>query len=138
MVRSYLITGIIALGLGIGIGVYLGWIQFPAEYRNSHMCQLDMKYQEEYTLMVARGYREDGDVEKSIERLQALQISDISACDDGRSYKINNIPEWVRYLTEQYISNAADRDDITDLVALYAAYGELPPVMESFRPVDNP
>jgi hypothetical protein len=138
MVRSYFITGIIALALGIGIGVYLGWVQFPTEYRNSHMCQLDISYQEEYTLMVARGYRKDGDVEKSIERLQALRVTDIPACDDGRPYQINNIPDWVRYLTEQYISDAADRRDISDLVALYAAYGELPDIMESFRPVDNP
>ncbi len=138
MVRSYFITGVIALALGIGIGIYLGWVQFPIEYRNSHMCQLDISYQEEYTLMVARGYREDGDVEKSIERLQPLRTNNITACDDGRPFKINNIPEWVKYLTEQYISDSADLQDIRDLVALYGAYDNLTPIMENYRTVDNP
>lgn len=133
--RSYVFTGIIALLLGIGIGVYLGWAQFPVEYRNSHMCQLDQEYQENYTLMVARGYRQDGDINKAIERLRPLRIeNNLEACNDERTYKIDNVLDWVQYLTEKYISEGANPEEIRDLVALAEGFDRVTPVMESFRP----
>lgn len=131
--RNYLITGIIAIALGIGLGVYIGWIQYPVEYRNSYMCQLSDNYQEEYTLMIARGYREDGDLNKALDRLQPLRAVGVPECDDGRSYQIDNIPEWVQVLTERYISQGADPALIRDLVALAEGFGRLTPIMESFR-----
>ncbi len=84
--RNYLLTGLITIALGIGLGVYIGWVQYPVEYRNSYMCQLSDGYQEEYTLMVARGYREDGDLNKALDRLQPLRAVGVPECDDGRSY----------------------------------------------------
>lgn len=131
--RNTIFTGIIAFVLGLGIGVYLGWVQFPVEYRNSQLCQLDPEYQEEYTLMVARGYRTDNDLEKALERLRPLRIADSSACDDSRAYKIDNLPDWVQYLTERYISEGANPSDIRDLVALAEGFDRLTPIMESFR-----
>jgi hypothetical protein len=133
--RSYLLTGIITLALGLGIGIYLGWVQFPIEYANSHMCQLDMSYQENYTLMVARGYRQDGDIDRAIARLRPLRVENAAACDDGRAYAIDNIPDWVQYVTEQYISEGANPSQIRDLVALAEGLDRLTPIMESFRPI---
>jgi hypothetical protein len=133
VVRNYIITAGIALVLGVGLGLYLGWVQFPVEYRNSHLCQLSPNYQEEYTLMVARGYRKDGDLEKALERLRPLRVGDVVACDDGRAYKIDNIPDWVQYLTERYISEGAEPAKIRDLVALAEGFDRLTPIMESFR-----
>ena len=132
--RNYLLTGMITIALGIGLGVYIGWVQYPVEYRNSYMCQLSDSYQEEYTLMLARGYREDGDLNKALDRLQPLRAEGVPECDDGRSYKIDNIPEWVQVLTERYISQGADPVLIQDLVALAEGFGRLTPIMESFRP----
>ncbi len=132
--RSYIFTGAIAMVLGTGIGLYLGWIQFPIEYRNSHMCQLAERYQENYTLMVARGYRLDGNLTKAIDRLRPLRIENASTCDDGQVYPIDNIPDWVQYLTEQQISEGANPDTIRDLVALAEGFDRLTPVMESFLP----
>lgn len=131
--RNYLLTGIITIALGIGLGLYIGWVQYPVEYRNSYMCQLSDSYQEEYTLMVARGYREDGDLNKALDRLQPLRAVSVPECDDGRSYQIDNIPEWVQVLTERYISQGADPALIRDLVALAEGFGRLTPIMESFR-----
>ncbi|MBI5931170.1 MAG: hypothetical protein HY862_17805 [Chloroflexi bacterium] len=131
--RNYLFTGIITIALGLGLGLYIGWVQYPVEYRNSYMCQLSDQYQEDYTLMVARGYREDGDLNKALDRLQPLRAVGIAECDDGRSYQIDNIPEWVQVLTERYISQGADPSLIRDLVALAEGFGRLTPIMESFR-----
>jgi hypothetical protein len=119
--------------LGLGIGIYLGWVQFPVEYQNSYMCQLAGQYQENYTLMVARGYREDQNLELALERLRPLRVDDIAACKDGRDYEIDNIPEWVQIVTEQHISEGADPEAIRDLVALAEGFDRLTPIMESFR-----
>lgn len=131
--RNLLLTGAITFFIGLALGFYLGWVQFPVEYRNSHMCQLDENYQENYTLMVARGYGVDGDLQKAIERLRPLRVEGIPECDDGRAYKVDSIPDWVQTVTERYINAGADTRDIRDLVSLSADLGRLTPVMESFR-----
>lgn len=131
--RTYIITGIITFAIGLGLGFYTGWVQFPVEYRNSHMCQLSPEYQEEYTLMVARGYAEDGNLQAAIDRLRPLRVEGKLECDDGRAYSIDNIPDWVQRLTEQKINQGANPDDIRTLVSLAEAMGRLSPVMESFR-----
>jgi hypothetical protein len=138
--RNYIITGITMLGIGLAIGFYIGWVQYPVEYRNSYLCQLAPEYQENYTLMIARGYRVDNDAQKAIERLRPLRVEGTAECDDGRDYSIDNIPDWVQYLTEQYISEGANPEQIRDLVALAEAFDRLTPVMESFRtsPSTNP
>ncbi|NDJ84806.1 MAG: hypothetical protein GYB66_02870 [Chloroflexi bacterium] len=136
--RTYVMTGIVALALGIGLGLYLGWIQFPVEYEDSRMCQLDEQYQEDYTLMVARGYQVDGNLDAAIARLRPLRVAEVEACNDSRPYKINNIPDWVEYLAEQYISEGRDPVQIRDLVALAAGFERVTPAMESFLPQNSP
>ena len=131
--RNYIITGVISLLIGLGLGFYIGWVQFPVEYRNSHLCQLADHYREDYTLMVARGYREDGDINKALERLRPLRSEGKPECENSRAYQIDNVSEWVQRLTEQYISEGANQTDIQDLVALAEGFGRVTPVMESFR-----
>ena len=131
--RTYIITGLITFAIGLGLGFYTGWVQFPVEYRNSHMCQLSPEYQEEYTLMVARGYEEDNNLQAAVDRLRPLRVEGKLECDDGRAYSIDNIPDWVQRLTEQKINQGANPDDIRTLVSLAEAMGRLTPVMESFR-----
>lgn len=136
--RSYILTGVLTVLSGMGIALYITWVQFPVEYRNSHMCQLAPGYQEEYTLMVARGYRLDGDRDKALERLRLLRVENEPACNDGRAYAIDNIPDWVAELTERRISQGANPAEIQDLVVLAAALGRLTPIMEGFLPATSP
>ena len=131
--RTYIVTGLITFAIGLGLGFYTGWVQFPVEYRNSHMCQLSPEYQEEYTLMVARGFEEDGNLQAAVDRLRPLRVEGKLECDDGRAYSVDNIPDWVQRLTEQKINQGANPDDIRTLVSLAEAMGRLTPVMESFR-----
>lgn len=114
----FAITLIVTFPIGVGLGLYIGWVQAPVEYRNSQMCQLSEAHQENYTIMVARGYRLDKDLNKAVQRLRPLRVENQSVCDDGRPYKIDNIPDWVQVLTERTISNGANQDDICDLANL--------------------
>jgi hypothetical protein len=110
--------------LGISLGVYLGWEQFPVEYQNSSMCQLASDYQEEYTLMVARGFRAEQDRDKALNRLLPLRAANADSCLRDRTItQIDNIPAWVQEVTERYRTRGADLADICDLAALSAAFG---------------
>ena len=68
--------------------------------------------------MVAEGYLVDGDALGAVERLRVLGMS--------------NVPLYVQEVTETYISNSRDLNDIQKLVALAAGLGRLTPVMEPY------
>lgn len=123
MMRFFL-SLIVGLLIGVGFGLYLGWVQFPVEYVNSPFTRLDPKYHDEYTVMVAAGYLYDRDVQAAIERLRRLGVG--------------NIPEYVQGVTERYISNSRSITDIRYLVALSEALGRLTPPMEPYRQLSVP
>jgi hypothetical protein len=111
-----IVLGIIA---GAISGLLIGWVVFPTEYINSPMADLGTRYQEDYVLMIASGYLVDSDVNGAIERLRVLGVE--------------NVPAYIQELTERYITNSRDVNDIRRLVALAEGLGRLTPPMESFR-----
>ncbi len=111
-----IVLGIIA---GAISGLLIGWVLFPTEYINSPMVDLGTRYKEDYVLMIAYGYLVDGDVNGAIERLRVLGVE--------------NVPAYIQELTERYITNSRDVNDIRRLVALAEGLGRLTPPMESFR-----
>lgn len=123
MIR-FLLSALVGLGLGVALGLYLGWEQFPVEYVDSNLRDLAPVYQEAYTLMIAAGYMEDGDPIAAVERLSRLGV--------------DNVPQYVQTVTERYISNSRSLDDIRLLVTLSEGLGRLTPIMEPFRLVNVP
>ena len=113
------ISTVIGILLGLGIGLYVGWVAVPLEYTDSPLSDLNPRYQETYTLMVAEGYLSDGDIEGALRRLSALGV--------------DNVPLYVQELTERYITTSRDVNDIRILVALSAGLGRLTPPMENFQ-----
>ena len=117
-----LLAGIV---LGLSTGIFLGWVSFPVEYKNSAMSALAPRYQEEYTVMVAEGYQYDPDVNAALERLRPL----------GRE----NAIAYVIDLTERYISQSNIRA-IPIMVALVEAIigpENLPSIMQLYRPTPS-
>lgn len=113
------ISTVIGIVFGLALGAYIGWGLAPVEYVNSPMSDLAPRYREEYTVMVAAGYLVDHDVDAAIRRLSVLAV--------------DNAPLYVQELTERYISNSRDVEDIRKLVALAEGLGRLTPPMENFR-----
>lgn len=122
--RRFLLSLILGLGLGAGVGVLLGWGPFAVVYVNGPASALAQQYRDEYTVMVAAGYRADNDALSAIERLQIL----------GE----DNVPLYVQEVTERYISNSRDINDIYHLVALSEGLGRLTEIMMPFRQVTTP
>ena len=109
------------LGILVGtiVGLYFGWIQFPADLRSSEISQLAQRYRDEYTVMIAAGYAVDGDLPGTMDRLSLLDVADI--------------PTALRGATERIISTSArSLQDIRLLVRLANDLGQLTPAMEPF------
>jgi uncharacterized membrane protein YedE/YeeE len=119
----FLASVLIGLVLGTALGLYLGWVQFPVEYVNSSADKLAQEYKDEYTVMVAAGFLEYGDVNNAVDRLRVLGVE--------------NVPAYVQEITERYITNSRDVDDIQRLVALSDGLGRLTPIMEPYRLVNR-
>jgi hypothetical protein len=120
----FVISLIVGLGVGLGIGLYLGWIQLPVQFVDSPAASLGQRYKDEYTVMVAAGYLADGDLGGAVDRLRILGVG--------------NIPAYVQEITERYISNSRNVDDIRYLVAFSENLGRLTPLMEPYRLVVTP
>ncbi|GIL11611.1 MAG: hypothetical protein DWB42_09255 [Chloroflexi bacterium] len=115
----FLVSLIIGLVVGLGIGLYLGWVRFPVEFVNSPASSLSQRYKDDFIVMVASGYLKDGDLGGAVERLRLLGVA--------------NIPAFVQEVTERYISNSQNADDISVLVALSESLGRLTPIMQPYR-----
>lgn len=102
----------------------IGWVLFPAQAVGTPASALAPRYQDEYTVMVAAGYRVDGDINAAIRRLSILGV--------------DNVPLYVQEVTERYITTSRNIDDIRNLVALSEGLGRLTPIMEDYRPVSLP
>jgi hypothetical protein len=120
----FVISLIIGLVLGALIGLYLGWVQFPVQFVNSPASSLSERAKNDYMVMVAAGYLKDGDLGGAVERLRLLGVP--------------NIPAYVQQVTENYISNSQDVNDISYLVALSEAMGRMTPIMQPYRRVSVP
>jgi hypothetical protein len=120
----FLFSLVIGLAIGAGVGLYLGWVQFPVEFVNSPASSLAERYQDDYIVMVSGGYLTDGDLAGAVERLQILSAA--------------NIPALVQETAEKYISDSRSVEDIRKLVALAEAMGHLTPIMDPYSRVIVP
>lgn len=123
MIR-FLVSLILGIGIGIGAGLVLGWGVFPREYSEGTLPELARQHTDEYTVMIAAGYVADGDIQGALERLNLLGV--------------DNSPAHVQEVTERYITNSRDIEDIRLLVALSEGFGRLTPIMEPYRQVELP
>ncbi|MBI5669572.1 MAG: hypothetical protein HZC41_16340 [Chloroflexi bacterium] len=120
----FLVSLLIGLAVGVVVGLYLGWVQFPVEFVDSPASSLAERYKDDYIVMVASGYLKDGDLGGAVERLRILGVP--------------NIPAYVQEVTERYISNSQNADDISVLVALSESLGRLTPIMLPYRKIAAP
>lgn len=120
----FIISLVIGLVIGTGVGLYLGWVQFPVEYVNSPASALSQRYKDEYTVLVAGGYLADRDVTGAIQRLRVLGVE--------------NVPDYVQQITERFITNSRDVNEIRYLVALAEGLGRTSSLFEPYRILSQP
>lgn len=116
--RRFFLSLIFGLLIGGAVGLYFGWVQFPVEYVDSPMEDLEQRARDDYTVMIAAGYQVDKDGLGAVERLGRLGV--------------DNVPEYVQSVTERFITNSREINDIRLLVNLANGLGRLTPIMEPF------
>ena len=72
MSSSKIVMVVIALSLGIALGLAYGWVIEPVEYTDVTPNILREDYRVDYVLMVAESYQNDLDAEEANQRLAAL------------------------------------------------------------------
>ncbi len=67
--------------MGLGLGLYLGWVAWPTEFTDAAPQILQEQYRKDYALMIATTYALDGDL-RSAER----RVNSLAGEGNGRSY----------------------------------------------------
>lgn len=63
---------VVGLGIGAGLGLYLGWVAWPTEYTDADPSILQEDYRRDYVLMVAAAYEMDGNLAAAAQRINDL------------------------------------------------------------------
>ncbi|MEW5870414.1 MAG: hypothetical protein AB1894_14155 [Chloroflexota bacterium] len=63
---------LIAILVGIGLGLLYGWVISPVEYVNTTPDTLRIDFKTDYVLMVAEAYQSDGNLPLAVRRLALL------------------------------------------------------------------
>lgn len=120
--RPFLII-IIGLALGIGLGLYLGWVAWPTEFTDANPAILQETYRRDYVRLIAAAYTAD-------ENLTAAQQRVASLGEDGR--------DLVLAVTLDTILQGGDDGEIRQLVRLAADLGLSSPAMAPYLPEAAP
>ena len=115
VIRSLLL----GLLLGTAVGLFFGWVQFPAGGHSSALSDLAQTWRDEYVVMIAAGYAFDADIAGAAQRL-----SRFDAALSG--------PELRQTIDRIITTSARDLDDIYLLVALARDLGQLTATMRPF------
>lgn len=120
MSRSALLTLLLALMLGLGAGLYLGWVALPTQYTDTSPASLRPALKEEAVLMIATLYTQEQDVERARARLARLGLTSPAA--------------EVAASARRALAAGAPEADLRRLGALAAAFGPLPADLEPYAP----
>jgi hypothetical protein len=120
MSRGAAITLLVTFALGLGLGLYVGWVALPVEYVNTAPASLREPAKDEAVLMIATAYAGDQDLETARARLAELGYTDPG-------------PE-VAATAGRFLAGAAPETDLRRLATLVAAFGPVPPELQAYLP----
>jgi len=63
----------LSIAIGVGLGLYYGWVVSPIEYVDTNLETLRADFRADYTLMVAEIYARDSDIQKATYWLSDLK-----------------------------------------------------------------
>jgi len=119
-----LALALIGLAVGLGIGLYLGWVAWPVQYYDTDVASFHPQYQFEYAVMVGASYELDGNWGRAEQRLRALGQDEL-----GR---------WLRDLIHRSIAEGRDPVKIGHLISLAEPLGVKTEIMEPFSRTTAP
>lgn len=123
---TLLILGTIALFSCVGLvaGLALVVAAGSSDEAAGSIASLGVHEKEDYIVLVAAAYAQDGDLEKAQESLDQLGAP--------------NAAHWVAEVADKYIQEGGDPQDIQNLVLLAEALGVISPSMVAYLPTYTP
>lgn len=109
---------LLGLLVGIGLGLFLGWVAWPIEFSEADPTILEEDYQRDYALMIAAAYSLDQDLPAAQQRLDRLGRADTE--------------EWLLTVLIDKILAGDSQQEIRELVKLSSALGLYSPAMEPY------
>lgn len=113
---------LIGLGIGIALGLLIGWVLWPTEFTDANPAVLQETYRHDYAQMIADGYALDGNLPAAQQRLNDLG-------DDPEA-------ELLAAITDKVLADG-DEAEIRRMVQLAADLGLSAPVMGPFLPEET-
>ena len=110
---------LIGLAVGAGLGLYVGWVAWPTEFSDATPMLLEDTYGQDYALMVAAAYAEDGDLPLAQQRINSLG-------PDAEHLLLD--------MAVEMILQARDEREIRQVVRLASALDLYSPAMEPYLP----
>ena len=111
---------LVTLVVGLGAGLYVGWVVSPVEYTDTDPASLAQIYKDDYVLIIATRYAGDGNLETARAGLQTLGFAEAGAD--------------VVDVAQRFIATRQPESDIRRLVALAAGLGPLPAELLPYAP----
>ena len=119
MKRAFFLL-IMGLLLGGALGLYVGWVLYPAQLLNVTPAELTPALQADYVRLVAATYAQDDDFTAVQTRLAALRRDDLN--------------EWLRRETVDAILVGEDENEIRQMVLLATHLGLDSPAFVPYLP----
>ncbi|MCI0394109.1 MAG: hypothetical protein L0332_04540 [Chloroflexi bacterium] len=109
----------LGLVVGVGLGLFLGWVAWPTQFTEADPTVLADGHQRDYTVMIAAAYTVDGDLAAARRRLASLGKPDSNA--------------WLLSLTVDSILQGGSQTTNCHLVRLATDLGLNSPALEPYR-----
>jgi hypothetical protein len=72
---------LVAFVVGLGAGLYVGWVIAPVEYTDTAPVSLAQTYKDDYVLLIATRYAGDGNLATARAGLQSLGLTEAGAAE---------------------------------------------------------
>jgi hypothetical protein len=89
MSRTALIILVGGLAVGVGIGLYIGWVAAPVQYVDTAPNSLQRAFKDDSVLMIATAYAGDGDLQAARSQLAGLGFADPAAAVSAAAQRLS-------------------------------------------------
>ena len=89
MSRTTLILLLAGLAVGVGIGLYIGWVAAPVQYVDTAPDSLQRAFKDDYVLMIASAYAGDGNLQSARTQLAGLGYDDPAAAVSAAAQRLS-------------------------------------------------
>ncbi len=115
---------IVGVAAGLGLGLLLGWVIMPVTYVDTAISDLAAEHKDEYAILVATAYGQDGDLDKAQVRLARLEVP--------------NTNQWLSDLVGRAVEARRGAAEVQALAVLAQDLGVSPALLVAYLPSATP